>query len=187
VVGTLIILFAAAGIASDNLLIAGLTGQGHRVTHSGNWILIVLFMFIIQNQVLWLGHLFGSFLVHDIKSIDQWLAIVLLAATGIKMLQELNQKNQTYNRFRFAKRYFMPMILATAIYVFVFGCAMGWLNNYESTKNVFLFCLLLSMISGFILGKYHRRKTLKSLSFIGSLLVLLSAVLFIIQKLIGGY
>lgn len=186
-IGTIIILLAAAGIAWDNMMFASITGRGYNLSRSANWILIVLFLFIIQYELLFIGYSFASVMAFNLKGAKTWFAIALLATTGIWMLKESGLKKEIYFSLQFDKKYVLPVVFCMGSYVFAFGCSLEWLGHYYNGKNDFAAVLFLLIILGFVLGKYGCRKTLRSLNIVGSILVLLSAVLFIILKLRGGY
>jgi putative Mn2+ efflux pump MntP len=181
-----IILFTAVGIASENLMLAGLTGEGYTITRSGNWILNMFFILVFQIEILRMGCWFGNLVTEPVNGMDQWLAIGLIMSTGIRMLQELSLKNKILAQFNFDKKNFIMVVVGSAVYPFVFGCSLTWLSGYGNIKNLFIGFVLLFMMTGFLLGRYHYQKALKYLSAGGSSLVLLSAVLFIILKLSGG-
>jgi hypothetical protein len=83
-----IILFTAVGIASENLMLAGLTGEGYTITRSGNWILNMFFILVFQIEILRMGCWFGNLVTEPVNGMDQWLAIGLIMSTGIRMLQK---------------------------------------------------------------------------------------------------
>lgn len=181
-----VIVLAAVGIASENLMLAGLTGEGYTITRSGNWILNMFFILVIQIEILRIGYWFGNLATQHVNGAGQWLAIGLIMSTGIRMLQELNLKNKILTHFDFDKHNVFMMVLGGAVYSFVFGSSLNWLSSYGNIKNLFFGLVLLFMIAGFLLGRYHYQKALKYLIAGSSSLVLLSAVLFIILKLSGG-
>lgn len=79
------ILFIAIGITADNLMIAKLTGKTVSIISRANWILILLLLFITQNQMLLWGRWITSWAPSLTTNQKDWLALGLLISIGAKM------------------------------------------------------------------------------------------------------
>ncbi len=190
------LLLIAAGVAADNLVLAFVSGNGMAVFKSArmegqkpairppNWLLILGLLFIIQNMVLFYGKWFGLFTKGMLKGEEQLIAIGLMFSMSIRMLQELKTKNSTAQQVALDTRHFLEIGLGTSIYVFAFGCALNWLNlDHRVVILALLSLIVLFLIAGTLLGKYHFEKTFKYLNTIAPFLVMTGSALLIIELL----
>lgn len=186
----------AAGVAADNLVLAFVSGNGMAVFKSAqmeepkstvrtpHWLLILGLIFIIQNMVLFYGKWFGLFTKGMLKGEEQLIAIGLLFSMSIRMLQELKIKNGAAKEVLLSTRHFLEIGLGTSIYVFAFGCSLNWLNlDHRVVILALLSLIILFLIAGTLLGKYHFEKTFKYLNTIAAFLVMAGSILLIIELL----
>jgi putative Mn2+ efflux pump MntP len=186
----------AAGVASDTLLIAFVSGNSIAMfkllgskeqklkARNIRWLFIFTLLFIIQNMVLIYGYWFGQFTKGMLKGEERLVAIGLLFSMGIRMIQELKVKNETSKQISLDTQRFLEVASGTAIYVFAFGCAICWLNmDRQLVSFLLLSLLILSLISGITLGKYHFEKTFKYLNTLSAFLVIAGSLCLIIGLL----
>jgi len=190
------LILIAAGVAADNLVLAFVSGNDMAVFKLArmenpkstipppHWLLILGLFFIIQNMVLFYGEWFGLFTIGVLKGEQQLIAIGLLFSMSIRMLQELKTKNSTAKQVLLSTRQFLEIGLGTSIYVFAFGCALNWLNlDHRVVILALLSLIILFLIAGTLLGKYHFKKTFKYLNTIAAFLVMTGSILLIIELL----
>jgi putative Mn2+ efflux pump MntP len=190
------LILIAAGVAADNLVLAFVSGNGMSVFKlssreepkskvvSPHWFLILALLFIIQNMVLFYGNWFGLFTKGMLKGEEQLIAIGLLFSMGMRMLQELKIKNRTAKQIFLNSRYFLEIGLGTSVYVFAFGCALNWLDlNHQVATLALLSLIILFLIAGTLLGKYHFEKAFKYLNTIAPFLVMTGSILLIMDLL----
>jgi len=192
------LMLIAMGVAADNLMIASISGNGfasfkllqsdtdnrNSRTRNSHWYLMLVFVFIIQSQVLQYGDWFGGLTKKILNGNEQWWAIAIVFSMGVRMLQELKMKNKILLHFSFQTNTFLGLALSTSIYVFAFGCSMHWLGMNDGNVSYTLLPLLIFfLITGMVLGKYHFIKTLKCLHISAAILVIIGSVVLIVQKL----
>jgi len=186
------LILIAAGVASDNFALAFVSGNGMSVFKSARTqepkstarLLVLGLLFIIQNMVLLYGNWFGLFTKGMLKGEEQLIAIGLLFSMGIRMLQELKIKNSTTTEVLLSTRHLLEIGLGTSVYVFAFGCALNWLNlDHRVIFLALLSLIILFLIAGTLLGKYHFEKTFKYLNKISAFLVMAGCILLIIELL----
>ena len=194
------LIFVATGVAADNLMIAGISGNGFALfkllqsdtingnpqIRNSNWFLMPVFVFIIQSEVVQYGDWFGVFTEKILNGNEQWWAIAMVVSMGVRMLQELKMKNTILLHLSFETNTVLGLALSTSIYVFAFGCSMHWLNmNDRNASYMLLPQVIFFLITGMVLGKYHFIKTLKWLHISAAILVITGSVILIVQKLNG--
>lgn len=177
------ILLVTAGIAADNLQFAGLSGVGFSLLRNHKWILILLLLFIIQNEMLILGNVIATWTEPLMKGGQQWAAIGILASMGLKMLQELFSRNKAMRSASFETNDVLVLGFSTSIYVFAFGCATHWLRVDEQQARISILLLIfLFLAAGLLLGGFHYNKLLKRIHTVAAFLVLAGAVILSVQK-----
>lgn len=171
------------GIAADNLVVAGLSGNGFSMVRHHKWVFILLLLFIIQNEMLILGNETAIWTQSMMNGQQQWIAIGILMSMGLKMLQESFSGNKEIRSGSFAANNFLLLGFSTSIYVFAFGCAVHWLkiNDRESRISI-LILISMFLVGGLFLGRHHYDKLLKRIHTMSVLLVLTGAVILFIEK-----
>ncbi|MDF2434032.1 MAG: hypothetical protein JWP44_3663 [Mucilaginibacter sp.] len=186
----------AAGLASDNLMLAFYNGNGisvnrqlprlkrHSLPVSPNWIVVLVLLFLMENMVLIYGVGFGELTRLQLKGKEQLVAIAILFGMGIRMFQDAKIKNRVASLTTLNTKLCIETILGTSVYVFAFGCAMAWLKIDHSKVNLMLLPLLiLSYLSGIVLGKYHFDKTFRYLNIISALMMIAGSILLTLEQL----
>lgn len=167
------------GVAADNLLVSNITGKGFSMLSNHKWILILLLLFIIQNQVLIYGDWFALLIQPPGR---QWLASGIITAMGIKILQETKMKSDMIKNLSLGSGHLFSYSLTSSIYVFILGCCAHWLQVEQThVMKGFLPFVPLFMLLGLALGKYHCNKILISMNVVAGLLVLAGGILCIVQ------
>ena len=173
----------AIGVAADNLVIAGLSGSGFSILHHHKWVLILLLVFIIENEMLILGDKIGGWTQALLQGQQQWVAIGIFISMGIKMFQELLTKNKAIRSYSFATNGFLELGFSTSIYVFAFGCAAHWLDIGDTEARILILLLIGAfLIIGLFLGKNHHDKLLGRIHILTVLFVFTGAVILFIEK-----
>jgi putative Mn2+ efflux pump MntP len=194
IVYNLALICIAAGLAADNLMLAFYNGNGISINRrlprlkksrlSMNWMVVLVLLFMIENMVLIYGMGFGAITKSLFKNKEKLIAIGILFGMGIRMFHEAKIKNRRCDVTSFNIKLCIETILGTSVYVFAFGCAMAWLKIDHSEVNLlFLPLLILSYLSGIILGKYHFDKTFRYLNIISSLMMIAGSILLTFEQL----
>jgi|GEM_PF-3189727 len=191
---TIAMIFIAAGIAGDNLVLAFVSGKaivmveptvtknakGQSFYQSGLFLFVLLF--IIQNMLLMYGNWFGGLTQELLKGERQLVATGLLFSMSLKMLKEIRIKNVVVKKAMISRMNFWEIGLSTAVYVFAFGCAVNWLNFNQRLNIIALLALIVCFLTtGILLGKHRREKIFKYLNTVTSFLVMAGSLLLIIE------
>lgn len=196
IVYNLALIFIAAGLAADNLMLAFYNGNGisidnqlARIKKRGlslplNWIVVLILLFLIENMVLVYGEGFGDIARFLLKGKEQLVAIGILFGMGIRMFHEAKIKNGVFFLSALNTKSCIETILGTSVYIFGFGCAMAWLKIGHDKVNLLLLPLLiLFYLSGIVMGKYHFNKTFRYLNTISALMIIAGSILLTFELL----
>lgn len=196
IVYNLALICIAAGLAADNLMLAFYNGNGisvngrlpqlkkRRLSLSPSWIVVLVLLFLIENMVLIYGEGFGEITKSLFSGKEQLIAIGILFGMGIRMFHEAKIKNKVSFLIALNTKRCIETILGTSVYVFAFGCSIAWLNIDHSRINLLLLPLLiLSYLSGIVLGKYHFNKTFRYLNIISALMMIAGSILLTFEQL----
>ena len=138
-----------------------------------------------QAAMPYLGWFAGSVIESQIKSIDHWLAFVLLSIIGIKMIYESYKADDDVNKEESLK--FSTLIvqsIATSIDALAVGISFAFLeiNIYSSIIIIGIITFLFSMI-GLKLGKSIGVKTKSKIEIFGGALLILIGLKILIEHL----
>ncbi|KIO76571.1 hypothetical protein TH53_14065 [Pedobacter lusitanus] len=176
------ILFIAIGITADNLMIAKLSGKTVSVISRSNWILILLLLFITQNQMLLWGRWITGWAPSLTVNQKDWLALGLLVSIGVKMYRDHFQSKKNITTINYTANNLLLLAFGSAIYLFVFGIAVQWLNRTEGKLNImFPVFILMFLALGVWLGKAHHHKLIDRLRTLCTCLMMVGVVVLLFQ------
>lgn len=176
------ILFITVGITADNLMIAKLSGKRVSVISRGNWILILLLLFITQNQMLLWGRWITRWTPSLTVNQKDWLALGLLISIGAKMYRDHFQNKKETPVINYTANNLLLLAFSSAVYLFVFGMAVQWLDRPDTNVTIILpVSILLFLGMGVWLGRSHSHKLINTLRTICTGLLMLGVVVLIFQ------
>ncbi|MBB6501072.1 manganese efflux pump [Pedobacter cryoconitis] len=176
------ILFITVGITADNLMIAKLSGKRVSVISRGNWILILLLLFITQNQMLLWGRWITRWTPSLTVNQKDWLALGLLISIGVKMYTDHFQNKKEIPVINYTANNLLLLAFSSAVYLFVFGMAVQWLDRPDTNVTIILpVSILLFLGMGVWLGRSHSHKLINTLRTICTGLLMLGVVVLIFQ------
>ena len=176
------ILFIAIGITADNLMIAKLSGKTVSVISRANWILILLLLFITQNQMFLWGKWVTGWVPALTVNQKDWLAMGLLISIGVKMYRDHFQSKRDTTAINYTANNLLILAFGSAIYLFVFGMAIQWLNRTEGNVNIlFPVFILIFLGTGVWLGKSHNHKLIHRLRTICTCLMMVGVAVLLFQ------
>ncbi|MBB5646051.1 manganese efflux pump [Pedobacter cryoconitis] len=176
------ILFIAIGITADNLMIAKLTGKTVSIISRANWILILLLLFITQNQMLLWGRWITSWAPSLTTNQKDWLALGLLISIGAKMYKDHFQNKKDATTINYTANNILLLAFSSAMYLFVFGMAIQWLDRTEDNINIlFPVFILLFLGIGVWLGKTHHHKLIYTLRTLCTCLMMVGVVVLLFK------
>ncbi|HEK19433.1 MULTISPECIES: manganese efflux pump [unclassified Mucilaginibacter] len=196
IVYNLALIGISAGLAADNLMLAFHNGNYTKINRqlpelkrnqryvSPNWIIVLVLLFLMENMVLIYGIEFGEFTCFLLKNNEEIIAIGILFGMGIRMFHEAKIKNRVSVLSALNTRRCIEIILGTSIYIFAFGCAMAWLKiDYHKINLIVSPLLIVTYLSGIVLGRYQFNKTFRYLNTISALMIIAGSLLLTLQHL----
>lgn len=151
--------FLSIGVASDNLLLSGMSGNTAHVLKTKNWLLMLFMLFTIQLQVLLYGNWLAKLALTDLGPPTKWMALGLLFATLLKMIQEVKIKNFLQQKIPLGLNGFLQISLATSVYVFVLGFSLRGLQIDDAIVYLTVIpCLSALLAAGWFAGKFQWHK-----------------------------
>ena len=140
-------------------------------------------LFIVQNEMLIWGKWISQLTLPLVNNHKEWFALGLLASMAVNICRELQVANRkSISIITYTADNILMLAFSTAMYVFVFGIAMQWLNMTDYRINLFLFGSILLFLSiGLLLGKFHCNKLIKIIHAICAGLLLVGVVILIFK------
>lgn len=170
------IVMIAIGLSMDSLAVSIVNGLMMPNLKFFRAMYIAFFLALFQAAMPVLGYLGGSIIEHQIKSIDHWLAFILLAFIGGKMIYEGIQTPGNVDAKVDYKLSFSKLIsqsIATSIDALAVGISFAFLDIqiYTTAFIIGVITFLFSMI-GLRMGKSIGIKTRGRMEIIGGLFLI---------------
>lgn len=181
---TISIILIAIGLSMDSFAVSvtnGLTITDLTIRKS---LTISFSLAIFQGFMPLLGWFAGIRVEKYIQEIDHWMAFVLLGIIGIKMIYEGLIKSEASRMYELSPITLLAQSISTSIDAFVVGISFALLG-WAIIKPVLIIgvtTLIFSLI-GLQLGQYLGRKSGKSATIIGGLVLIGIGVKILIEHL----
>ncbi len=151
------IIVIAIGLSMDSLAVSIVNGLMMPKLKFFNAVYIALFLAFFQAAMPVLGYLGGSLIENEIKSIDHWLAFVLLGFIGGKMIYEGMQTSDSIkinDEFKLSFSKLISQSIATSIDALAVGISFAFLEIeiFSAAFVIGVVTFLFSMI-GLRMGK----------------------------------
>jgi len=166
----------AIGLSMDSLAVSIVNGLMMPSLKFFKAIYIAFFLAFFQAAMPVLGYLGGSIIEHEIKSIDHWLAFILLSFIGAKMIFEGIKAHEVItthldNKLGFSK--LIAQSIATSIDALAVGISFAFLDIqiYLAAFIIGVVTFLFSMI-GLRMGKSIGAKAGGRMEIIGGLFLI---------------
>lgn len=168
-------------VAISNALTMGDLSRGQRLIMS-------LYLAGFQALMPVLGYFAGVGFRHEIKAIDHWVALVLLAALGIRMMWEAYHRHPddaTPHKFQHTR--LLGQSLATSVDALVIGItlAIAEENIARSALLIGLVTLLVSLI-GLRVGRLRWKLNTRLAGIVGGLLLLGLGIKIFLEHQMAG-
>lgn len=165
-------------------MIANISGNGTAITKNHRWVLILLLLFTIQNQVVMYGFWFAGLFHPASSNLVFWMAVGILFSICINMVQELKLKNKRSQNVYFDTKIILGYALVSSVYTFLLGSVAGWLLvSRQDLLKGFLPFIALFMVIGVLLGKHRYIKILRLLNILSIGLVIIGIGLIVLHKI----
>ena len=122
------LIILAAGLAMDAFAVSICKGLSVREYRKGQSVAAGLYFGGFQALMPVLGWLLGRQFESLIKSVDHWIAFVLLALIGANMIRESLKKDDENVNGSFSPRVMLPLAVATSIDALAVGVTFAFLN-----------------------------------------------------------
>lgn len=149
-----------------------------------NVIIVGLYFGVFQALMPTIGYFLGKNFENLIKSIDHWIAFVLLYIIGINMIRECLKNESEKLNDKFDLKTMIPLAIATSIDALAIGVTFAFLkiNIVTSTLLIGIITGLTSMI-GVIIGKKFGDKFEKKSQILGGSILILIGSKILLQHM----
>ncbi len=179
------ILIIAIGLSADSFAVSVANGFGKQNLKFKHNFLIALSFAVFQSLMPFLGLLLGNGFSNYIKAADHWVAFVLLAFIGFKMIFEsIKHKEETTNSNSLSVLTVLAQSLATSIDALIVGISFAFIKvNIFQTLLIIGSVTLIFSVSGFCIGKKYGKKFSKHAEIIGGIILILLGIKILIEHL----
>jgi len=179
------IVFIAIGLSMDSLAVSIVNGLMMPKLKFFRAMYIAFFLALFQAAMPVLGYLAGSIIEEEIKSIDHWLAFILLAFIGGKMIVEGKNAPKhidTRTDYQLSLSKLITQSIATSIDALAVGISFAFLDIkiYSTAFIIGVVTFLFSMI-GLRMGKSIGAKTRGRMEIIGGLFLIAIGMKILIE------
>lgn len=179
------ILIIAIGLSMDSLAVSIVNGLMMPKLKFFRAMYIAFFLALFQATMPIIGFLGGSIIENEIKSIDHWLAFILLAFIGGKMVYEgmSSQENlEVKKEYQLSFQKLITQSIATSIDALAVGISFAFLDIKIYTTALIIGCVtfLFSMI-GLRMGKSIGSKTRGRMEILGGLFLIAIGLKILIE------
>jgi len=178
------IIIIAIGLSMDSFAVSISNGLTLRNLTLPKSITIAFSLAFFQALMPLLGWLAGNGIENYIQEIDHWVAFILLAFIGGKMIYDGLQKSEGPIESNLNTLTLIGQSIATSIDAFAVGISFAVLD-YEITLPVILIGMVTFVFSmiGLLLGKLFGEKLGKSFEIIGGLILIGIGIKILIEHL----
>jgi putative Mn2+ efflux pump MntP len=185
-VHTIEIIFLAFGLAMDAFAVSVSVGSTHFMVSKRARFRISFHFGLFQFLMPIIGWLGGNFIESTIKRFDHWIALLLLAYVGIKMMRE--SMSQGHREFRFdpSKGWNLVILsIATSIDALAVGLSLALISTgiWQPAILTGLITGFLSLI-GILIGDRIGHQIGKKVEFAGGVVLILIGLKIAIEHLI---
>lgn len=178
------LLLLALGLAMDAFAVAVCKGMAKRKFKVLDGIVVGLWFGAFQAVMPLIGYFAASLFSEFIQKFDHWVAFILLAFIGGKMIYEGCRKEQTCPNGSLSPRYMIVLALATSIDALAVGVTFAFLsvNVYAAVGIIGGVTLLLSFL-GVMIGAFFGSKLKNKAEISGGVILILMGVKILVEHL----
>lgn len=182
------LILTAIGLAMDAFAVSICKGLRMKRLHLGQTLIIGLYFGIFQALMPVLGWLLGKSFSRYIQAFDHWIAFVLLAFIGGKMLWDSLHEKETDSDATadtLSHRELLMLAIATSIDALAVGIAFACLdtNIWYAASVIGMITFLLSMI-GVMIGKRFGSCFQQKAGIIGGVVLIFIGVKILLEHLL---
>lgn len=178
----------ALSLAMDSFAVSLGVGTSQNTIKSRTVARMAFHMALFQGGITYLGWLAGSTIAVWISAVDHWVALVLLAFVGLRMIREgLSKEEDCYQRNPTKGGMMLILCAATSIDAFAVGLSLAVINVdiLLASLTVGAVTLVLSVV-GMLVGSGLGTRFGKRMEILGGVLLNLIGVRIVFMHLFGG-
>lgn len=182
------LLLIAIALSMDAFTVALCRGMGIKKLNIKYVIIIASCFGFFQALMPFLGWLVGTQFESIIVSVDHWVAFLLLAFIGAKMIVESFNKKEEILEFNVDYKDILIMGIATSIDALAVGISFAVLSNVNIAFSVLLIgvvCFIISAI-GVVIGKKFGDKFKLNTELFGGIILICIGIKILIEHLFFG-
>ena len=179
------ILIIAIGLSADSFAVSVANGFGKQNLKFKHNFLIALSFAVFQALMPFLGWMLGKGFSDYIRASDHWVAFVLLAFIGFKMIFEnIKHKEENTDSNSLNILTVLAQSLATSVDALIVGISFAFIKlTILQTLLIIAAVTLVFSVSGFCIGKKYGKKFSKHAEIIGGIILILLGTKILIEHL----
>jgi putative Mn2+ efflux pump MntP len=160
------------GLSMDSLAVSICNGLSHDLKR-GNMVWIALIMGLFQGGMPLVGWLAGTSVDQYIRDWDHWIAFIILAFIGFKMIWEGLQKSSEQKARELTLLTVIGQAIATSIDALAVGISFAFLNQKITIPIIIIGVMtFLFSFSGLQLGKLIGKRIGKTVEILGGIILI---------------
>ena len=178
------LLLLALGLAMDAFAVAVCKGMAKQKFSIRDGIVVGLWFGVFQAAMPLIGFFAASLFSEFIQKFDHWVAFILLAFIGGKMIFEGCKKDQSCPNGSLSPRYMIVLSLATSIDALAIGVTFAFLsvNVYAAVGIIGGITFLLSFF-GVMIGAFFGSKLKNKAEILGGVILVLMGIKILVEHL----
>ena len=178
------IILISIGLSMDSFAVSVTNGLTIRNLNTKKVLTIASSLAFFQGLMPLIGWLAGIGIEKYIKELDHWLAFLLLAFIGLKMIYEAIIKKEDKKKTELKILTLLGQSFATSIDAFAVGISFAILNFSILTPVLIIGAITFGFsLVGLKLGKYFGKKIGKSVEIIGGIVLIGIGIKILIEHL----
>ena len=179
------IIFIGSGLSMDAFAVSVCKGLAMKKMDDKKALICGLYFGVFQTVMPLIGYLLGSGFKDSVRSIDHWIAFVLLGMIGINMIREAKSCDVVNDSMDV--KTMLTLAVATSIDALAIGVAFAFLKvNIISAVSVIGIITFVCSIAGVKLGNIFGEKLKTKAEIAGGIILILVGVKIIIEHLFFG-
>ncbi|MBQ8493954.1 MAG: manganese efflux pump [Alistipes sp.] len=179
------IIILAIGVAMDAFAVSIAKGLSVKQVKSRHYLSVALWFGGFQALMPIMGYFLGTWFAHIVERYDHWIAFILLAIIGGKMIKEA-LTDDARGDDDFSSRTMFVMAVATSIDALAIGISLAFLdvNIWTAVAYIGIITAIFSAVGikiGHRFGQRHR----KSATIFGGVVLIAIAIKILLEHILG--
>ena len=180
------IVLVGVGLSMDAFAVSICKGLSMKKLKWKNAVIVGAYFGIFQAIMPLSGYLLGTTFSDLVISIDHWIAFILLAVIGGKMLKEAYSNNEEDENDNFDFKTMLVLAIATSIDALAIGITFAFfeINIIKAISIIGFLTFTISAI-GVIIGNKFRHKYQGKAEILGGVILILIGLKILVEHLMG--